>query len=785
MKKTGRVIALLLSAGLLTWQPCAAGAVTDPVLTRQAVAERLIIAADDYHPGIAVSDLLKGDETGQLFLNRAVTRLEALLMLERAFGPLPAPAGSNARNAYPVANFNDIPVWAQKELETVWQAGIIAGADGNSLSSAAPVHQNELETLIHRVYTLKGSNLKDDFYATVNKKWLDNATIPDGKMKNGALSGLTFTVTDQIADLIAGIVSEPQQPGTAEARIAALYHSVMDTESREKAGVRPIQTYLDGIENAKNLEELFTVDCQLQRELNFSVLLSYALTPDMKQSNRYITVFSAFEPAMSKEFYSAGTEEQTVAYLEYLTKILHLSGLEEQTAAEKARLILEAEKTLAAAALSPQEKSNVDKIYNLYTPEELAALFPSVRLDALFAATRLQPSGQLLVLDPGALKAAAGFFQETHLDTLKAIARYRLLSSVSVCFQQAFQDASMEFSAVYYGIEGRQTTEQIAAQQVQSLLADDLSRAYVEKYFTAEAKTDVETMIADFIAIYKERIAKQDWMSDNTKKMAIKKLDAMRVKVGYPDKWETYLDNAEIKTPAEGGTFFSNVIAIQKALYEDVLAKQTREIDKSLWMMPPYTVNACYVPTSNEITFPAAILQAPFYDVTANQEENLGGIGYIIAHEITHAFDNNGAKFDENGNIRDWWTTADYAAFQEKCKAVTAWYDGVESAPGIACNGVLTLSENVADLGGASCVTEAASRLEDPDYQTLFRKMAEIWTSTASRKAQQYLAVQDVHAPDKLRCNRVLQTIPAFYTAFDIRPGDGMWTDPDSRVSVW
>ena len=219
---------------------------------------------------------------------------------------------------------------------------------------------------------------------------------------------------------------------------------------------------------------------------------------------------------------------------------------------------------------------------------------------------------------------------------------------------------------------------------------------------------------------------------------------------------------------------------------EDMLARQDQSVDKSAWLTPAYTVNAFYLATNNDITFPAAILQAPMYDVNASREENLGAIGYVIAHEITHAFDNNGAKFDEKGNAADWWTEEDYAAFQEKCQAVVEWYDGQESAPGITCSGELTLSENVADLGAAACVVEAAKRmLEEPDYKALFRSMANAWASTSYRSIQEYLAVDDLHAPDKLRVNRVLQTIPEFYETFDIKEGDGMWVDPADRVSIW
>ena len=527
-----------------------------------------------------------------------------------------------------------------------------------------------LSTLLRRAYAAKGTNLRDDYYAAVNKSWLDGSGIPAGLPINGPFYGLSLTVNEQIAALIREIDAHEQTPGTAEAKIKALYDCVMDAEGRERAGVAPIQKYLDAIENAKTLGELKT-------------------------------------------------------------------------------------------------------------------LLPNVDLDAVLTASGIENAERIMVSDVGALKAAAALYDDAHLALLKTAARLALLQSVATSLNQGFMDAYFDFVLGYYGVDARQSNEQIAEQQVQALLADYLSRAYVDEYFSAKAKSDVEEMIGEFIAIYKERILAQDWMSAETKAKAVKKLDTMGVKVGYPDSWESCLDRAEIKSPAEGGSFFSNVIAIQMAMKQDVLAHQNDAPDKSEWIMTPFTVNACYNPSANDITFPAAILQSPLYNVNASREENLGGIGYIIAHEITHAFDNNGAKFDENGSAADWWTAEDYAAFQQKCQAVAEWYDGQEVYPGIACSGVLTISENVADLGAAKCIVAAAKKLDRPDLDKLFRAVANTWASTTSRQMREHLAVTDVHAPDKLRCNRVLQTLPEFYTTYGIRPGDGMWTAPETRVSVW
>lgn len=782
MRNWKRGMTLLLT--LLMLFAAAALAEGTDALTCGEAADLLLAAADDYAPSVQRAELLADTPAGPMEEQAALTRINALLMLRRAFGALPAPEGDSARMAAGIA-FDDLPAWAEEAIGDVLAAGIAVGDGSGQLFPDAPVTRDELNSLIRRVYAYLGGNLRDDFYATINRDWLNASDIPAGLSINGPFYGLTLTVNEQVAALIADIDAQAQVPGSAEAKIKALYDCVLDTGHREQEGIAPIQSYLDAIASAATLEELMEADALITAELGFPTLLGYGVTTDLANSAQHIVTFSGVGAMMDKDFYLNGTPEQTQVYLGYLETLFELSGLGAQDAQAQAQLVYEAEKAISAASLDPQEYGDVDRIYNLYTPEALDVLFPNVDLAPIYALTGMAPTDRILVMDTGALEAAAALFDDAHLDTLKAVARQGLLLSVGTTLNKAFLEASFDFTLAYYGVDARQSDEQIAAQLVQSLLADYLGRAYVDAHFSAEAKADVENMIRDFIAIYKQRLETLDWMSESTREKAICKLDTMGIKVGYPDSWETYLDDAEILSPEEGGTFFSNTVAIARASAAEAYARQSEPVDKTEWAMYPFTVNACYNVAANDITFPAAILQSPLYDVDAPREANLGGIGYIIAHEITHAFDNNGAKFDENGNSADWWTAEDYAAFQARCEAVVAWYDGQEAYPGVACSGVLTLSENVADLGSARCVLTAAQVLETPDLDLLFRSMANTWASTTSPQLRAYLAAVDVHAPDKLRCNRVLQTLPEFYETYGIGPEDGMWTEPESRVSIW
>lgn len=580
MKTAKRITSLLLAVALAfsLAASCFAG---DTALTRQEAAEMLVQAADDYHCGVKTEDILKGYPDGNLDLRGTLTRAQALVMLDRAFGGLPAPVGDHARTAAGMQGFSDAPVWGGEELSRVLSSGIVAGEADGLLHPDAPVTRENLQTLLSRVYALEGTNCKDDFYETVNKTWLDSSDIPAGLSVNGPFYGLSLTVTEQVAKLISDIAAKPQTPGTPEAKIKALYDTVMDVEAREAAGVAPIQEYLDAIETAKTISELIDVECRLQKELGLSTILGFGLTSDFEDSNRKVVAFSSFGASMTKDFYENGTQEQKDAYLAYLTKLLTLSGLSEQAATERAKLVYAAEAKVAKASYDPQEYGDVDKINNIYKLSDIQRQFSKISLAKVYEASGLAPSDRILVTDPGAMRAAASYFNDAGLATLKALSRTAILMSVGGCLNQGFIEASVEFTKAYYGIDMTQTTEQIAAQQVQGLLADYLGRAYVEAHFSEKAKQDVEEMIHEFLEIYKTRIEALDWMSDATKQKAICKLDTMKIKVGYPDSWETYLDNADIKSPSEGGTFFSNVISIQASAKEKTLAEQNTPVDKT------------------------------------------------------------------------------------------------------------------------------------------------------------------------------------------------------------
>ena len=783
--KFKKIITSLLAASMILSSALPSVFAEEPAAaTRGEVVQMLLVAVDDYNPTVQKTDIIKGYEDGQLHEERAVTRAEALVMLKRAFGELPVPTGHNARVALKAGDFTDIPAWAEGELESVFNTGIVAGTAEGVFSPDELVTREQMDLFIKRVFALYGTNLKDDFYAAVNKEALNSLEIKPGRMMAGTLYDLSDQSTEQVSEIINEITTSSWEKGTKEYKIAALYNSILDTENRNKTGIEPIKKYLDLVDTTENINDLIELHNTLYKDICLSAFFNFSITVDMKDSTKYMLHFGTPSPTLQKELYLEDNPKKDV-YITYLSTLFELGGESKEEAKIMAQNCFEMERVIAEKTLDVADQNNVDIIYNVFTMQQIRDMFPDVNIDSIFETTCLKQTDKILITDVERTKAFAGYFNNENIDALKAYVKLSILAGWGAAFNQEFVDASDKFNQEFLGTVGSYTDEERAAIQIQSVMADYIGEIYVEKHFSEQAKKDVEKMVHDIIAVYRKRLQNNDWMSEATKEKAIHKLDSMGIKIGYPDEWDDLMDAVEILAPEDGGTYFTNMLAISKANVKEILSRQDDEVDKTDWIMYPYTVNACYSATSNDITFPAAILQAPMYDVNASYEQNLGGIGYIIAHEITHAFDNNGAKFDADGNATDWWTEEDYAAFNERCEALARFYDGQEAIPGVPMNGTLTLSENVADNGAVSCITEIVSGLDNPDYKALYESIARCWASTTSRDSSSYMAQVDVHSADKLRVNRVIVNCPEFYEAFGITEKDGMYVAPEDRVKVW
>ncbi|UPW83140.1 M13-type metalloendopeptidase [Lysinibacillus sp. Ag94] len=758
---------------------------TLPPATRGEIVKTLLIAADAYQPEISKEYIMQGSKNDDLRENEPAKKVEALVMLSRAFGELPEPVGNDLRSGTFDVKFTDVPDWAKKDIDKLAKAGVLTGKPDGTLGANDNITINEFKKIIARVWTLKGSHLNDDFYEAINKEWLNKSTIPTGEIMGGGFAELQKQNTDKIEEIINELVGKQFDKGTKEQKIADFYSTALDKKNRNKQGIEPIQKYVKAINGAKTLDELVQADLAMEKELGLSSLFSFTIMNDAKNSSENALYYTGLATGLDKNSFVTEDEIAKKAYIQYMTKLLVSSGEEESAAKGHAEKIYGMEKSLASVSLEPHEQGDVNKYYNPYTIELFDDMFKTVDMKQVLKSMKVDSADKVIVFDVKLAQKGAELLTEDNLDTLKAYSKVQLLSATGRLLSDEFKDAANEFSATLYGITGEKTDQEIAVAMTTGTMSGYLEQMFAEKHFSPEAKKDVEQMVEKLIATYEERIQSLDWMSETTKAKAIKKLHTMIVKIGYPDKWDTTLDKVAIKTYDEGGSLFSNTFTVTKAYIDNTKAKLGKPVDRTEWLANVYTVNAFYNPFNNEITFPAGILQAPFYDINAKPEENYGAIGMVIGHEISHAFDNNGSAYDENGNANNWWTEEDFKKFEEKNQELIKFYNDIEIIPGVLNDGQLTLSENVADLGGMAASLQVVSKMSNPDYKAYFESNAEIWKSTTTKEFAAFLSKNDVHSANKIRVNRTIVNFQQFYDTYGIKLGDGMYIAPEDRVSIW
>ena len=786
--KAKKLIALLLAAmTAISATPLSGIAAQEDYATRGEVVQMLMNAADDYNPDVQKTDIIKGYEDGELHEEENVTRAQALVMLKRAFGGFPVLTGNNLRIAIPKESFTDIPDWAGTELSDVFDAGIAAGTGDGNFSPDDPVTTEQMKTFINRVYTLYGSNLKDSFYATVNKTALENLEIPAGN----SIAGTVYSIIDQsniqVSELIKEISVSNPKSGSAQEKIKILYDCFMDTKSRNEAGYTPIADDLRAIEKIQSVSELSKIPLMEGSASALSIMTEFSLGIDDFDSGKCITLLFPASAVQTKQVYEGKAETQKNAYLKYLEALLTLCGEDEKSAERDAQAFFDFEKQLSDASLTIAEQYDLEKTYNIYTLDELKDIFSAVDLEAEFSRTGLKDSGRVRVYDKGNMAQLAKMLTDENIDEIKNYLKMSLIMMCAGYFGEDFRNARITYYKEAYGIVGEQPLEEEAAEVIAELLPDYVGQAYAEKYCSEEIISDVTKMVNEIIGVYRQRISALDWMSEKTKSKAILKLDSMRIHVGAPDYSEVTspLDTAVFKSSEDGGSYFYNRMEINKAIQRDDARLSGEPVDKDQWITTPQTVNAFYYTGFNSITFPIAFLQSPVYDKNASYEENLGAVGSVIGHEITHAFDSNGSQYDENGNAVNWWSEEDKTAFAKLCENVVSFFDGQESAPGIEIDGTLTLTENIADLGALSCITEIGSQTENFDFEKMYESYARLWLSTAPREYLQSMTYEDVHSPSNVRVDRVLQSVDKFYEIYGITEKDGMWVAPEDRVRIW
>ncbi|MCR5611381.1 MAG: M13 family metallopeptidase [Clostridiales bacterium] len=627
--------------------------------------------------------------------------------------------------------------------------------------------------------------VQDDLYQFVNGEWLKTAVIPGDRPMTGGFSTLDEDVEKLLMKDFAGFANGAELPDVPIMEDAVrLYKKALDEKARGEAGMKPLYPLLREIKGIKTVAEFNEKSFELLRA---GVTFPYelAVMEDWKDTSRYglaimdpgliLPDTSYYEKTVMKLYMLSLYKKMAKSMLKYT----ELSPLEQR---QYLKDTIAFDDMLRKKALSAREMADYYKLYNPMPAEEVYALSADLDLKGLLE--KLYGDGAPKIIGPANprfMQAFKDIFNEKNFTLFIHWCYVNTVFDFAQLLSPEIYAISRQYANKLMGIKEMPPIEKQAYMFVSETFDKPIGVYYGRKYFGEEAKADITSIVKKIIETYEERIRKNGFLAEETKEKAILKLSSIKIKMGYPDNYEAIYDTFKVD---EDASFFDAASSIRLKMRMHQFEKLNKPTDRSEWQMPGHMVNACYDPFKNDITFPAAILQKPFYSVDQKIEENLGGIGAVIGHEISHAFDNNGAHFDENGNLFDWWKEDDFKTFEELTKGMTEQFDGIPFHGG-KVNGGLVVSENIADAGGMAVTIEIMHKLPDPDFKAYFLNWGRIWCMKAKEGFIKLLLTMDVHSPSELRANMMPRNFKEWYDAFDVKPTDKMYLPEDKRVVIW
>ncbi len=631
----------------------------------------------------------------------------------------------------------------------------------------------------------------DDFTSYVNGTWVKNTEIPADK----ASYGVGYIVHEESEDNVKKIIEESSKgdfaKGSDEQKVGDLYQSFMNIEKRNELGVSPIKGELTKVDEISNYVELATYFAYANK-VGVNVPLGLFIYQDFKDPTIYtVYTWQSGLGLPDREYYlkeDDRSKEIKTKYGLHIEKMFNLANLPDASGAAKTVLALETK--LAEKHMEKEKTRDLVALYNMFPVDTLSNIMPKFNWNAFLSEAGLEKQDQLGVLMLDYTKSLDDIITSTSLEIWKTYLKWGVIDANASKLNEALNQQNWEF----YSKELRGTQEQRpmwrrGVSTVNRTLGEVVGKVYVKRHFPPEAKERMETLVENLLKAYEVSIKELDWMSEATKKEALDKLSKFTPKIGYPDKWKDY--DLEI----EPDDLFGNLRRSSNMEYNRELAKLGQPIDKDEWGMTPQTVNAYYNPTLNEIVFPAAILQPPFFDLNAEDAVNYGAIGAVIGHEIGHGFDDTGSTFDGDGAMRNWWTEADKEEFKKRTNALIAQYNDFEVLPDLKVNGEFTLGENIGDLGGLSIALKAYNMSLDGKQtsemdgftgeQRVFIGYAQAWRNKIRDEALRVQINTDPHSPAKFRVNGIVRNVPEFYTAFNIKETDSLYLASEERVKIW
>ncbi|KEK14047.1 peptidase M13 [Limosilactobacillus reuteri] len=627
--------------------------------------------------------------------------------------------------------------------------------------------------------------IKDDLYEAVNGEWLKTAKIPDDKPATGGFNDLVNEIDKQLMDdFDAYAAGKEKSDDSRFNEMIKLYRLAKKFDWRKKVGPQPLKRMLASVENLNSYE-----DYQSQWKnwilAGMPSPISFDIDADMKNA----TVYALFASSPSlilpdKSYYEAEKKAQHDQLLQLWSSMVEALMDKLGYSKEEAKKIIDDaikfDALLAPNVKSAEEAADYSKMYNPQTVAELASATDQLDIAAIIKQLVGEKPEKVIVTEQEYFKALNKILQD-NFELFKNWALIRVIRENASYLDDEMREINGRYGRALSGSKKPVSQRKFAFYLARDMFSQVAGDYYGKKYFGPQAKADVHHMVEQMIKVYKGRLTNNQWLSKDTRDKAILKLDKLGIQVGYPDKIPALYDQFKVD---EEESLIANLNQLTVTANKELFSRWNKPVDRMRWEMSAATVNAYYHPFKNIIVFPAAILQAPFYSLKQSSSQNYGGIGAVIAHEISHAFDNNGSLFDEFGNLNNWWTDEDSAHFKQLAQKMIEEFDGIPFA-GQKVNGKLTVSENIADAGGLSCALEAAKTEADFNAQEFFINWATIWRMKATEQYMQLLLSIDVHAPQKLRANIQAENLDDFYTAFDIKPGDEMYRAPEDRVHIW
>ncbi len=640
----------------------------------------------------------------------------------------------------------------------------------------------------------------EDFYLHVNEKWMAEHPLTGEYARFGNFDLLRDTAQERVKQLVLDVAASNPEKGSVAYKVATIYNLAMDSTRRNAEGATPILADLNKIENtpADSLTDLF-----MWMHANYaSPFFGAGPMEDMNNSNEYAMYISGGGMGLGdRDYYLADDEYNTKvreAYKKLIVDQMKNAGYSDDDAQRVMQNVMKIETSLAEKAWTKEQSRNIVAMYNPRSLDELKKMYPEMNWERFFKETMdIDAPQQVIVTEIEPVKRGMELLAKSSEREIKDYFLWEYVNGASSCLSDDFSDANFEFNKVASGVTEQKPRWKRALAATEGTLGEAIGELYVEKYFPASSKEYMIGLVENLREALGQHIDSLTWMSDSTKVNAHEKLANFTVKIGYPDKWKDY-STMEIDPEL---SYYENMHNASMWHQRDLLSKWGKPVDKTEWGMTPQTVNAYYNPMANEIVFPAAILQAPFFDPEATDAENYGGIGVVIGHEMTHGFDDQGRNFDKDGNLKDWWTAADAKAFEELTKGLGEQFDAVEVLPGLHANGTYTMGENIADQGGLRIAMTAFlnsqakkgidTKSEDAKIQgftpaqIFYMNYANLWAQNIRDEEIRSLTTNDVHSLGNLRVNVSLRNLAPFFEAFGIKEGDKMFRPESERVIIW